>query len=70
MLTRFPKLKKTDDAYLLVNGQKQYFGPYTCSVTVDWNFDCKYEKGKNITKRIWNPLNPTGTDSTELPTWE
>jgi hypothetical protein len=35
MLVRFPKLKKTDGEHLLVNGQKQYFGPYTCSTTVD-----------------------------------
>jgi hypothetical protein len=35
MQVRFPKIKKSDNTQLVINGQKQYFGPYTCSATAD-----------------------------------
>jgi hypothetical protein len=35
MNVRFPKIKKSDNTQLETDGQKQYFGPYTCSVTAD-----------------------------------
>jgi hypothetical protein len=44
-------------------------GIWVTLASVDWNFECKYEKGKGITAKEWNPKNPVGTDSTELPTW-
>jgi hypothetical protein len=35
MKVRFPKIKKSDNTQLVIDGQKQYFGPYTCSATAD-----------------------------------
>jgi hypothetical protein len=35
MQVKFPKLKKTDGSHLIINGNKQYFGPYSCSTKAD-----------------------------------
>jgi hypothetical protein len=35
MKVRFPKIKKSDNTQLVINGVKQYFGPYTCSAAAD-----------------------------------